>query len=237
MLTVFYLFVICHIVFILYILFRELIHSAAVFNRTKGLIRRKKENSEILLSSIDSCLWAVDTELKLVAFNGHYQNHLTNLVKKAPEIGKLDLVLGLPPEFSKKILDGYQRAFEGEAVKILDRGFNEDGSPAQIAMIFTPIRNEEGKIKTISCCRKDLTEFISLKDKLVENKTKFANLAWQQSHLVRGPLCSAMGLINLAMEDREFELSEDVVSVIHAKLLETDKVIHAIIKSCNSEHY
>lgn len=153
-----------------------------------------------------------------------------------PNIGDKDIVLAcFPKAFADGILEMYQQALSGEVVKAMDKGFNEDGTETDVMMIFKPVYDDDSSLLGVSCMRRDISDYLKTKKNLEEKENRIAEMLWQQSHLYRGPLATAMGIVNLLIEetsDRTLSDKEckDLIIAIRDKLLELDQVIHHISK-------
>ena len=207
-------------------------NSSVEFYLKRGSI----ENQLELLEMSDACLWFIDTNFTLLAFNKIYVKHMKLFANVVPNIGDVDIVLAcFPEEFASGILKMYHRALAGEVVKAMDKGFKEDGTETDVMMIFKPVFDDNNSITGVSCMRTDISEYLQIKNQLEEKEKKMSEIVWQQSHLYRGPLSTAMGIVNLLIEETsnrtlsDHECSE-LILAMKSKLLDLDEVIHLISK-------
>ena len=153
-----------------------------------------------------------------------------------PNIGDKDVVLAcFPKAFADSILTMYQQALSGEVVKAMDKGFNEDGTETDVMMIFKPVYDDDSSLVGVSCMRRDVSDYLTTKKNLEEKENRIAEMLWQQSHLYRGPLATAMGIVNLLIEETSNRTLSDtecreLVIAMKGKLFELDQVIHHISK-------
>ncbi len=202
------------------------------FYLQKGTIHNHLE----LLEMSESCLWFIDKNYTLLSFNRVYVNHMQQIANVVPNIGDKDIVLAFfPKDFSDGVLKMYQQALTGEVIKTMDKGFNEDGTETDVLMIFKPVYDDDDSILGVSCMRTDISEYLQIKNKLEEKENRIAEMLWQQSHLYRGPLSTAMGIVNLLIEETSNRTLSDVecrelVSAMKDKLIELDQVIRHISK-------
>jgi len=200
------------------------------------LKRGSIENQLALLEMSDACLWFIDTNFTLLAFNKIYVKHMQLFVNVVPKIGDVDIVLAcFPEDFASGILKLYRKALAGEVVKTIDKGFKEDGTETDIMMIFKPVFDNNNSVTGVSCMRTDISEYLQIKNQLEEKEKRMSEIVWQQSHLYRGPLSTAMGIVNLLIEETsnrtlsDHECSE-LILAMKSKLLDLDEVIHLISK-------
>jgi K+-sensing histidine kinase KdpD len=93
-----------------------------------------------------------------------------------------------------------------------------------------------GKIKGVCCLRRDVSDLVALKKELDHKDEKLSELIWQQSHLFRGPLSTAIGIadiLNEVLTGRQLSADEcrEMLSGLRLKLKELDDMIRSIVKS------
>jgi PAS domain S-box-containing protein len=99
------------------------------------------------------------------------------------------------------------------------------------------IRDKDGvAIRMIGALR-DITERINYIHAIEETNFRLREIAWAQSHLVRGPLARIMGISKLLADNRTDELSKEQLLVyLDTSANELDEVVRDIVnKSCESE--
>ncbi|HWZ15573.1 MAG TPA: PAS domain-containing protein [Mucilaginibacter sp.] len=90
-------------------------------------------------------------------------------------------------------------------------------------------RNKKGEPRTITTIAEDITVMIQLRDELREKVELLESISYKNSHLVRSPVASIIGLINLIEE-------KDIISAHNMEILnylkdaieKLDAVIHEI---------
>jgi hypothetical protein len=154
-----------------------------------------------------------------------------------PKSGENDVVVNyFPPDFAQNIKAMYGKALKGETVRSFERGFQPDGTSADTVMIFKPVYDNMGKIKGVCCLRRDVSDLVALKKELDHKDEKLSELIWQQSHLFRGPLSTAIGIadiLNEVLTGRQLSADEcrEMLSGLRLKLKELDDMIRSIVKS------
>ncbi|NDC41576.1 MAG: hypothetical protein EBZ77_08505 [Chitinophagia bacterium] len=201
--------------------------------------------SEDLLELLDiseSCLWLVDRSYTLLAFNKLYAMHMELYAQKTPFCGQYDIILScFPSDFASNIKLMYDRAFNGEFVRESERGFNADGSPTEVQMLFKPNTDAAGNVVSVTCKRKDISEIVAIQHKLSGEINKMNAISWEQSHFVRGPLATAMGIAGLLREETEtHDLTDaecrELVQHLAEKLQELDTNLQQTIRAIN-DHF
>ncbi|SFG00938.1 PAS domain S-box protein [Salegentibacter agarivorans] len=110
------------------------------------------------------------------------------------------------------------------------RIYTEDGSLAFLVDRCYIVRNENGDpIRSVGAALDVTTSRKQIKKIKKQNK-KLREIAWVQSHIVRAPLSSIMGLIDLIKQTDKNEKSfEEIIDMILTAAEELDKVIHDIV--------
>lgn len=94
------------------------------------------------------------------------------------------------------------------------------------------IRDANGKAIRAVAAMIDLTETIEKLKKIETQNKKLKDIAWTQSHIVRAPLASLMGLVNLMVSNINTGVSDKVlVGYISDSANKLDKIIHDIVES------
>jgi len=97
------------------------------------------------------------------------------------------------------------------------------------------LRNSEGVAVRAVGSMIDLTDAVLRTRKIEQQNETLREIAWTQSHVVRAPLASLMGLVDLMKMKSELELDEtELLEKITDAGNELDKVIHTIVRK--SEH-
>jgi len=196
------------------------------------------DNLEMLEMS-DSCMWILDDCLRLKSFNKVYRDHMIAFTGLMPQTGENDIVIShFPPDFADNIRGMYERALKGEVVKSFERGFQPDGTRADTIMIFRPVLDDFGAVKGVSCLRRDVSDVMALKRELDSKDQKLSEIVWQQSHLFRGPLSTAIGIANLIENSQNGskltpEDCKQLLDGLKTKLQELDNLIRKIVTTAD----
>ncbi len=158
------------------------------------------DNYIALLDNTEDMLWSLDTNLNLTACNKPYRDYMHLLFGEYPVIGKLCIVQEKKPAFCTRILNGYHTALSGQIHTLIDKGIAVNNFEPDILIRFIPIRNGEGEIVGVSCFRRDITEFTTLIDTLKTRNEQLEQIAWVQSHQLRGPLATLMSIADVLQE-------------------------------------
>jgi PAS domain S-box-containing protein len=90
-------------------------------------------------------------------------------------------------------------------------------------------RNEKGEPRTITTVAEDITAMILLRDELREKVELLESISYKNSHLVRSPVASIIGLINLIEEkDMISAHNMEILNYLKDAIGKLDAVIHEI---------
>jgi len=90
------------------------------------------------------------------------------------------------------------------------------------AVTISPVRNEAGEI----------IHFLGIKNDISNQKKtaeKLLNIAWNQSHQVRGPLTDILGIINAIKLDITPEEKDTLINQLEVAAMNLDKAIHDVV--------
>lgn len=207
--------------------------STTIQRELQKKIDTDRVNYLALLENTDDCLWSMDKDFNILAFNKVYKEFIFVASGKYPKVGEPDILRQVAPQFYNQVLEGYNAALAGNVFNSLDKGINTEGADLDFATRFNPIRNKEGEVIGISCSRKDITEYLDLTDSLMKHNEQFKNIAWLQSHALRGPLTTIMGIADI-LADADDKLDPDTTQLLlkglKDKLTEMDKLVNEIVK-------
>jgi PAS domain S-box-containing protein len=92
------------------------------------------------------------------------------------------------------------------------------------------VRDKYGKPVRAVGSLLDMTEMMERNIKIENQNKAFSEIAWIQSHKVRGPLTSLMGLVNVLQMPVDDTPEDNLIDLISIAANELDKVIHEIVE-------
>ena len=207
--------------------------STTIQRELQNKIDNDRVNYLALLEGADDCLWSMDKDFNILAFNKVYKEFIFVASGRQPKVGEPDILREVAPHFYNQLLDGYNAALDGSVFNSVDNGINTERANLNFATRFSPIKNKAGEVIGITCSRKDITEYLDLTDSLMRHNEQFKNIAWIQSHALRGPLTTIMGIADI-LSDEEDKLDPDTLQFLlkglKDKLVEMDKLVNEIVK-------
>ncbi len=153
----------------------------------------EKRDFKAIINNTKDLMWSIDKEYKIISANDAFWEYIYLMTNKRPdEVHKED--------FEKELLDTwinyFKRAFNDEVFKIIWKDTN-NGRDTYREVSFNPIYNKRKIIIGASCFSRDITEQIIYLKMIETQNDKLSKIAWVQSHEVRGPLATILGLTEL----------------------------------------
>ena len=193
-------------------------------------IRKSEQNLLATINNTKDLIWSVNTALEIIFCNIPYQEFIYKLTRTIPKAG--DYVLGDwgSEGFVNSRLDDYKRALAGESfITIMEVDMN--GESAFKEFSNNPIIDHDGKIIGVNCIARDITEQRKQFMKIREQNEKLIEIAWIQSHRVRSPVASILGLADLFdYQANGSEHNSEILELIKNATYQLDDIIREVVE-------
>lgn len=198
---------------------------------------RKLKQSETMLRALyDSSSEAstfIDKDFHILFTNKLAKEICKNIFGKEPQIGDrcLDYIV---PDLQAEFADYYQRVLQGEIIYV-----EKEHCGSWWRFSLFPVYDNENNIVGISDNVKDITVRKENELKILKQNETLRQIAWQQSHEVRRPVASIMGMYNLLKDDQTAteEEKQKYLDYLLQATKELDKIIHKIVIQANENEY
>ena len=159
-------------------------------------IRNTELNLLATINNTKDMIWSINTKLQIVFCNKSYQDSVFELAGVIPRPG--DYVLGEwgSESFFNTRKKDYERALAGESFTTFIEEYY-DGSLFHKEISTNPIYDDEVNIVGVICIARDISEQKNQFVQIQRQNEKLREIAWIQSHKVRGPVASILGLASL----------------------------------------
>ena len=202
--------------------------------REKELYDAIRNSEQKLLATINNTkdlIWSVNRDLNITYCNTAFQDFF--LKKKGVALDAGDYVLGPwnTDPFIKRRISEYDRALNGEHfTTVIEEDFN--GVKQFNEINSSPIIDIEEKIVGVNCVSRDITDQVNQLKEIRKQNDKLREIAWIQSHKVRGPVTTIMGLLPLFDLDGEAnEHNKDIIEKLRMATDALDDVIKEIVST------
>jgi len=180
------------------------------------------QNLRAIINNTQDLIWSVDKQSNIITGNQAFWDRVKELTgKNEDEVNNADFV----QERMKVFFDSYERAFTGEAFSLI-RQREIDGSQVYEELRFNPIRDVHDQVIGVNCLLRDITESQEYLHKIEDQNKRLREIAWIQSHHVRAPLASILGLVQLCSLDDS--PNAEIIPKLKTSAEELDKVIMEI---------
>lgn len=186
-----------------------------------------EQNLRAIINNTKDIIWSIDKDYNIISANQAFWERLA-LIKGNNDPTTRD------HDFTPDLIEQWQqyliKAFEGEAYKTIRR--DEVGSKEVFEEIsFNPIFDINNEVIGISCFSRDVTEQLNYIKKIEHQNEQLTQIAWIQSHEVRHPVASILGLIKLFNRDDKNDADNvEILDKVEEAAMELDKVIRKITK-------
>ena len=192
-----------------------------------------ENNLRILINNTDDPIWLVDTEFKIIECNESFKKWVFHFIGK--ELGKGDNVLydRRHKVYLDKFESCYQYAISGHAFKSVE-DMLVDGRVRYTGVSFNPVFDKDNKVTGVSCFARDITEQRKHLHRIEEQNTALREIAFIESHKVRGPVATIMGLVQiLNNEDNTEEMNKEITESILTASYQLDIIIREVVRKSN----
>lgn len=155
------------------------------------------QNLRAIINNTRDLIWSVDRQSHIITGNQAFWDRVRELTGKSEsEVTNADF----EQERVKFFFESYDRAFRGEAFSIV-RQRETEGRQIFEELSFNPIRDLHEQVIGVNCFLRDITQQQEHLRRIENQNERFREIAWIQSHRVRAPLASILGLVQLCKLD------------------------------------
>ncbi|QEM04989.1 PAS domain S-box protein [Mucilaginibacter rubeus] len=180
------------------------------------------QNLRAIINNTRDLIWSVDRHSNIITGNQAFWDRVKELTgKNEDEVTNADFV----QERMKVFFESYERAFKGEVFSVV-RQREIDGKQVYEELSFNPIRDVHNEVIGVNCFLRDITEREEHLQKIENQNKRLREIAWIHSHLVRAPLASILGLVQLC--DPNDSPNAEIIPMLKKSAEDLDKVIQDI---------
>ncbi len=176
-------------------------------------------------SSID-CHLLLGKDFEILAFNKAWNNYAETSYGMPLLRGK-SMTHYLHPENLRQFYQDYQKALKGTAV-FTERKINQPDNEAWHIQKFEPAFDNYGQIIGVSVNSADVTSKVTQEQIVETQNDSLKEIAFIQSHELRRPVASILGLMEILVLDGHVDKIEEL-QLLKAAVAELDKKIRQIV--------
>ena len=192
-------------------------------------IHKNSQNLYAFINNTQDFIWSIDRDMNMVYINDACMNATKREFNIVLEPGSHML----RPEFGEAFIASrkayYSRALKGEAFTITDEQTVKDGMLYRETS-FTPIKNSTGAVVGVSCFSRNVTDQRKRLLEIQKQNERLTEIAWIQSHKIRAPLATILGLASL-LNTKNITVSdnEKIIKGMAEKATELDNMVKEIV--------
>ena len=192
-----------------------------------------EHNLRLLINNIDDPIWLVDTNYAIVDCNTAFKRWVKAYI--GLELHKGDHVLFdfRDKLYADKFDTCYQLALSGHSFSSVE-DFVINGEVRYSAITFNPVFNKAHEVTAISCFARDITDRRRHLIRVEQQNETLREIAAIESHKVRGPVATILGLSQLFNHDDPTDpVNREIVDGICAMSRQLDDVIRDVVRRSN----
>ncbi|UII32934.1 PAS domain S-box protein [Fulvivirga ulvae] len=222
--------------------------SVSVYPSEEGLsvyiqdiTRAKKMKEEIfneqmkldaLINNTDDLIWSVDKELVVLTANNAMKTIMKKFNPGGIKVGGSIIIDGLEESVKAEWISYYQKALNGVAHSLEYEARIPDSPTKYLEVSFNPIKNQQSEVFGVGCYGRDITERKLHQFTIEKHNRLLEEIAWKQSHKMRGPVASIMGIMSmLDLKDLNSTFNKELLKHLKTTTDNLDLMIREIVKS------
>ncbi len=190
-------------------------------------------NLRTLINNTDDPIWLVDTACNIIECNQSFRKWVNHFIGR--ELDKGDHVLdhGSNKLYLDKFEMCYQLALKGRSFKSVE-DMHVGLELRYTSVSFNPVFDKDRNVTGVSCFARDITEQRKHLYKIEEQNVALREIAFIESHRIRGPVATIMGLAQFFnTDDISDEVNREIIDGIITASHQLDLVIREVVKKSN----
>ncbi len=191
----------------------------------------EKKKLQATINNTTDVIWSIDRNNQIISANKVFWERVMKITgKRTFEVHRNDF----DSDLYETWLGYFERALKGEAYKIVwDE--TQNGETTYEEVRFNPIYDKNKNVVAVSCFSRDITDQLNYLHRIERQNSQLREIAWVQSHEVRAPVASILGLTELFnSEDPKDPTNTEIVSLLRAAANKLDNVVRKITSYTNT---
>lgn len=189
-----------------------------------------EHNLRMLINNTDDPIWLVDTNFNIIECNNSFKRWVFHFIGKELRQGDNVLYNGVNKNYLDKFETCYQYALNGHAFKSVE-DMLVDGRLRYTGVSFNPVFDQDNQVTGVSCFARDITEQRQHLLRIEEQNTALREIAFIESHKVRGPVSTIMGLVQVINDPNNTEeVNQEIIEAIITASYQLDTIIREVVR-------
>ncbi len=205
-----------------------IVHDITERKQAEEALQKSERNLQAIFENTTIGFLLLDTDLNIRSFNKRgYDLTILAFGKKLEK--NTNMLTTLPPERQQPFADKQRQVLQGKIFKYEVQYPQEAGSSVWLIINIRPIFNHTNLVGEILISITDITEIKIAEQKLAHHVKTLTEIANMQSHQVRAPIASLLGLISLFnFENPNDPMNAEILLKVETATRAFDKVIYDI---------
>lgn len=162
--------------------------------RLQEKIINDEQKLRAIINNTKDIIWSMDRNMQIISANQAYYDRIAYMTANKPydTLTTDDFDIKRVEEWRSYI----ERAFQGETFSVIIQD-EVKGEKVFEDISFNPIYDKEHVVFGVSCFSRNITEQQKQLERIQQQNEKLSEIAWLQSHQVRGPVATILGLVPL----------------------------------------
>ncbi len=175
----------------------------------------------------------VDVACNIIECNESFKKWVYHFLGKELDKGDHVLYNGQDKMYLDKFEMCYQLALKGRSFKSVE-DMHVGGELRYTSVSFNPVFDKGRNVIGVSCFARDITEQRKHLYKIEEQNLALREIAFIESHRIRGPVATIMGLAQFFNnDDVTDEVNKEIIDGIITASQQLDLVIREVVKKSN----
>lgn len=194
----------------------------------KQFLQAKSSEIKLLsfFESVGTCHLLIGTKMEVIAFNKNMADFIERFYQRKLYAGQHVKEI-MKEDNYKLFVPNYQKVLRGESMTY-ERDMMLDGKVMWWSVTLEPGYNAEGEVIGISYNAADITERKVQEQQILEQNESLMKIAHIQSHELRRPVASILGLVEIFKSNDYLSTQEELMMLARAAK-ELDDKIRAIV--------
>ncbi|MBC8111354.1 MAG: PAS domain S-box protein [Verrucomicrobia bacterium] len=198
-------------------------------NQQTKALRQAKQHLTAFFDSTRDTIILLSKDLEILAFNKAGQEAIALAFKQDVKVGDSFIPFILPVVkdlFMHEFLSALQGSYIQKEIRL-------EVFPSFFiwySLEYYPIRDEKEEVIGVAYCASNIDERKKAEERILEHNRNLEAIAWLQSHSLRRPVASILGLISLLDYTSEQDFILEIARHLKTTGEELDVIIHEIVK-------